>query len=292
MSVGNRSFVKLMGAARNMLQKMTAYFTSVFSVLVLVGVPLRGEDQAHVRVYLRGETRTQPSDQQVFTHRLPRVDWIRTTRGGEFRGLVLQIAVDEHGTVTSAQVKEGPDEFREAALSLAKSWKYRPFERDGKPQAVILTDHLLLLPPERPARMNVPFPTVHDWASVTISLRRTRCRGYCPSYELWIGGNGDVLFEGTFPKVGEQHGNVSREDLKRLLDAFRAVHYYGLDREYKINGTDLPACITSISIDGQSMSVLDYGGLQVGMPTSVRDLESAIDEVVGTRKWLRAGEGR
>ena len=126
-----------------MLQKMMALVT-VFSALVLVGI------------YLRGEDRTQPSDQKVFNHRLPRVDWIRTPSGGGFRGLVLQIGVDKNGAVASAQVKEGPDEFREAALRLAKAWKYKPFERNGKPQAATFTDHILLLPPERPARMNVP----------------------------------------------------------------------------------------------------------------------------------------
>src|SRR5260370_14139554 len=110
-----------------MLQKMIVRVT-VISALVLVGGHLRGED------------RTQPSYQQVFNHRLSRVDWIRTPRGGGFRGFVLQIAVDEHGTVTSARVMEGPDEFREAALALAKTWKYKPFERNRKPQAVIFTE--------------------------------------------------------------------------------------------------------------------------------------------------------
>ncbi|MGA8025667.1 MAG: DUF6438 domain-containing protein [Bryobacteraceae bacterium] len=212
-------------------------------------------------------------------HRLPRVGWIRTPNGGGFRGIVLQIAVDQDGTVTSAQVTEGPDEFREAALTLAK-----PFERNGKPAAVVFTDYISLLPPERPARMDVPFPTVHDWASLRITLKRTRCYGSCPAYQLQIDGKGNVLFQASFPRQTEEHENLSREELERLLDAFRTANYFGLDREYRVNATDLPACFTSISIDGQSMSVTDYGGLQVGMPTSVRDLESAIDEIAGTNK--------
>lgn len=83
-----------------------------------------------------------------------------------------------------------------------------------------------------------------------------------------------------------------RVGLERLLDAFRTAHYFELDRECIKNDKDLPACITSISIDGQSVSLTDYGGLQVGMPTSVRDLESAIDQIAGTSKWLHAEEGR
>lgn len=260
-----------------MLQKITAC-VAVISALVLLVDHLAGEDQ------------TQPSDQQVFEHRLPRVDWIRTASDGGFHGLILQVAVDEHGTVTSAQLKEGPYEFREAALTLAKTWKYKPFGPNGKPQAVIITDHISILPPELPARMNVPFPPVVDWAKLTIMMRRGQCYGTCSAYEVWISGNGDVYFHSWYPKEGEHQGRVSRKELERLVEAFRAALYYGLDPEYKMAATDLSPCRTSISIDGHSMSVLDYGGLQVGMPTSVRDLEFAIDEVAGTRTWLRAGE--
>ena len=89
--------------------------------------------------------------------------------------------------------------------------------------------------------------------------------------------------------TGAQFLNVI-ESVFSGIEAFRAARYYGLDHEYKMAATDLSPCLTSISIDGHSMSVLDYGGLQVGMPTSVRDLEFAIDEVAGTRTWLRAGE--
>jgi hypothetical protein len=50
-----------------------------------------------------------------------------------------------------------------------------------------------------------------------------------------------------------------------------------LDSEYRIAASDLPTCITSISIDEHSMPVLDYGGQQVGMPVSVREVEQAIE---------------
>jgi hypothetical protein len=99
----------------------------------------------------------------------------------------------------------------------------------------------------------------------------------------------DVLFKSTFPVEAEQQEKLSDEKLRELVDAFRSANYYSLEQEYKIDATDLPSCITSISIDGQSMSVVDYGGLQVGMPASVRDLELAIDDLVETRRWLTDG---
>lgn len=164
-----------------MLHSKTICITAI-SALVLVGI------------HVKGEHGTDPSRQQVFDHRLARVDLDQNSGGWRIRGFVLQIAVDKYGAVTSAEVTEGPSEFREAALTLAKTWKYKPFQQAGKLQAVMFTDYISLLPPERLARMNAPFPAVHDWTSVRITLKRTRCYGECAAYELQITGNGDVLF--------------------------------------------------------------------------------------------------
>jgi hypothetical protein len=124
-------------------------------------------------------------------------------------------------------------------------------------------------------------------------MKRTRCFGGCPAYELQIQGTGDVLFKSTFPVEAEHHEKLSREELRKLVDAFRSANYYSLEprQGYEIGAVDLPACVTSISIDGRSMSVIDYSGLQVGMPTSVRDLELAIAEIVEIRRWLPSEQG-
>ena len=71
------------------------------------------------------------------------------------------------------------------------------------------------------------------------------------------------------------------------MEVYRRANYFSLDRRYTLAATDLPTYVTSISIDGQEMSVVDYGGLEAGMPASVRDVEDAIDEVAGTRKWSK-----
>jgi len=135
----------------------------------------------------------------------------------------------------------------------------------------------------------VPFPEVRDWASVRITLRRTACLVGCPEYQVQIDGSGDALFTGTYPVQGERRRHVSREALEGLLEVFRKANYFSLDREYKVEATDWPTYITSVSIDGRAMSVTDYGGLQAGMPVSVQDVEDAIDDVAGTRDWLKPG---
>lgn len=190
-------------------------------------------------VDLSGETQASPSRQQVFAHRLPRVDWIRSPTGGGFNGLVLQISVDGQGTVTSAEVTEGPSEFREEAPKLARSWKYKPFEQNRTPQAVVFTDFVSILPPERPADLSVAFPAVHDWAGVRITLKRTPCYGDCPGYELQILGNGDVFFQGSF----RRSWNITK--ICRLRNWSAWLLFSGLPTITACNGNTfcvLPTC--------------------------------------------------
>jgi hypothetical protein len=227
-----------------------------------------------------GQTPIEIPQREVAAHRISHVHWIRAP-GGLFEGLQLHIEVDENGAVTSVKVIEGRGEFREAAVALAKTWRYRPFVRHGWTVPATLSERISVFPPERPVTGNVPFPSVRDWDSLKITLQRTTCYGNCPAYEVQIDGNGDVVFD------GKRRRNISREALQALLEVFRKANYFSLDREYRILATDLPTYIVSVSIDGQSMSVEDYGGLQVGMPTSVRDVEDAIDETAGTRDWLK-----
>lgn len=258
----------------NMLLRHCIYST-VLAVIVFVGA---------------GRAQVKPTRKDVLAHRLPRVDWIRTPTGSGFRGLFLRIGIDRQGHVTSAEVTEGPSEFRHAASKLAMTWRYKPFEQGGTPHAAMFTDFISILPLEKPARPGVTFPAIHDWASLKITLKRTSCFGDCPAYQVQILGSGDVHFQASLPTAMDQHGRVSRRELERLLTAFRTANYYGLEMQYRMNSSDLPTSITSISIDGKSMSVEDYGGLQVGMPTTVRDLESVIDEVAGTSKWLPSSD--
>jgi hypothetical protein len=219
-------------------------------------------------------------------HRISSVNWIRKPGTEGFQGLWLRISVGEKGAVTAAEVTSGPEELRAAAIALAKTWRYKPFERSGQPVPAIVTDVISILPPERPYSASTLFPVVRNWASVKITLKRTRCYGPCPAYEVQIDGNGDVVFNETFPQESTRRRHISRAELEGLLEFFRKSNYFSLDPEYHMLATDLPTYITSISIDGQFMSVRDYAGLHVGMPASVRDVEDAIDEIAGTHEWL------
>src|ERR1039457_6214991 len=182
--------------------------------------------------------------------RISRVDFIRTPGAAPPQALELRVEVDKNGAVTSVRVAYGPEESHEAAVALAKTWRYKPFERDGQTVPATFTDFVSILPPERAVTGRVPFPVAHDWATVKITLNRTPGFGPGAPYEVQIDGNGDVLLKGV---AGERRLQISREALERLLDVFRKAKYFSLDREYRLGAEDLPTCITSISIGGQSM---------------------------------------
>ena len=167
------------------------------------------------------------------------------------------------------------------AISLARTWRYKPFQRKGKMMPATFTEYISILPPELPVRTDAPFPAVSNWTSMKITLERTTCYGGCAAYRVEINGNGDVDFNQSYPVQQKRRGRISRQRLEGLLDEFRRANYFALDRYY-INAdvSDYPTYTTSISIDGQFMSVQDYAGLKMGMPVSVRDVQNAIDAAV------------
>jgi uncharacterized protein DUF6438 len=80
---------------------------------------------------------------------------------------------------------------------------------------------------------------------------------------------------------GSHTTKISHASLTELVDFFRKANYFSL-RDRHVSGiTDNPAYETSISFDGVSKSVLDYVGQSVGMPSTVADVEAAIDRLAG-----------
>jgi ankyrin repeat protein len=129
-----------------------------------------------------------------------------------------------------------------------------------------------------------PFPEVQDLNSVQITLERGRCFGSCPVYKLEIRGDGTVNYNGTmFVAVAGPHtAHISQEAVKSLIAQFKQADFYNFDPEYHAWISDLPTQTISISIDGQKMTVVNYGG-----PQELSILERAIDRTAGVAKWVR-----
>jgi Domain of unknown function (DUF6438)/Gram-negative bacterial TonB protein C-terminal len=226
---------------------------------------------------------------EVASHRLSSIEPIRvTTKHGIFDSVELELVVDAAGAVVTVEVTRGPDEFEKAAIAEAKSWSYKPFERDGKAVQAKFNENIQLLPPEKLPKVHVSFPEIHDWSSVRMTLRRSGCLGTCPVYSVEIGGDGSVVYSGRDYVLitGEHRSQVSQDVVSQMVGAFRKADYFSLDNEYYYRVTDCPAHVTSISFDGQTKSVVDYVGEEAGMPRAVAELEMTIDRLAGTERWV------
>jgi hypothetical protein len=137
------------------------------------------------------------------------------------------------------------------------------------------------------SEVHVPFPEIHDWNSLRITLNRSGCYGSCPAYAVEIHGDGTVLYDGkaNVRTKGRRVTKISHEYLEKLVDFFRKADYFSLADRYASGITDYPTYVSSISFDGRSKSVLDYAGEKVGMPSSVSEVEAAIDHLSGASKW-------
>lgn len=130
-------------------------------------------------------------------------------------------------------------------------------------------------------------------SNVEISLTRSVCFGFCPAYTVTISGDGQVRYEGRrfVNVVGEQTATIPREDVAQLLRRFDEVGFNNLRDAYRAEVSDLPTYTVSLTRNGQTKTVVDFGGVSAGMPQSIRDLQREIDRVAGTAQWvLRDGQ--
>jgi hypothetical protein len=123
-------------------------------------------------------------------------------------------------------------------------------------------------------------------SNVLITLERTACSGACPVYKLTIHGDGKVEYEGqNFVKItGSQTMTLGAGQIGSLIEAFEGLGYFAFEDEYKDSAPDLATTITSISLDGYSKRVVDYGNVA---PKELKSLEDIIDLEVRTDKWIK-----
>lgn len=131
----------------------------------------------------------------------------------------------------------------------------------------------------------VPSGFQGDNENIVITLERTPCFGFCPSYHVAVYGNGTVVYEGRdFVEVkGEQRSEIPQQDVKELVDQFYAANFFSLRDRYEAQITDLPSQTTSITIDRMTKTVYRYGF----EPERLVMLEDEIDKVAGTEKWIK-----
>jgi len=217
-------------------------------------------------------------------------------KGTPFSGIAFLVTVDPTGAVTNAKALPAsdadahfPPELLAEAESLVRAMHYTPFERGGQAVSATFREYVPLLPPEKLPSQHLPFPKVKNLKSVKFRLQRTGCYGSCPAYTVEVHGDGTVIYDGEsfVAFTGHHLGTVPRDNVLELLDLFKAADFFSLDDEYRRLVTDNPTYITSIEIGASRKQVIDYVGVEVGMPLSVSRLEDELDRLSGSARWTK-----
>ncbi len=219
-------------------------------------------------------------------------------------GHVALVSVEPSGASTFGLRNLALTDCQSLIASAIESWRYRPFERNGRAIEAEIVERVLFLPGERWRVPPRQFPPVPSLDSVVITLERGPglyiCEGdRSASYVLQIRGNGDVtirervrnsvtqgaplLVDGSIRRF-----RIDRAVVERLVEQFRAANFFSLEGEYASGVTDQSGQELTFQTSTDRASVLDYLGETVGMPMVVRDLQVAVDTAAGLRP-LRCG---
>ncbi|HKV42372.1 MAG TPA: DUF6438 domain-containing protein [Blastocatellia bacterium] len=155
------------------------------------------------------------------------------------------------------------------------------------------------------------FGFVHGQQSTTrvehfdkLLFERTFCFGKCPCYKLTVDGGGRVEFEGGqwVEAKGRQTSVLSNNQMAELTRALNQADFLSLRDKYMDTEdgcptwwTDNPSVIITLVVNGKEKMIRhDYGCRYKGsrgvdgnvFPEGLTRLESRIDEIIGTAKWI------
>ena len=225
----------------------------------------------------------------------PQHTWVHVPKPGSgMPQLRLTLTVSPQGDVMHAEASGNAEQMQAwpMAQAIVYGWKHRPFLRDGHAITAVLQSGISLVPLET-APKAVAEPMLQPKSQIEISLQRTACYGSCPAYTVTLNGQG-VVFEGDrFNAVAGTHHAPPLEQgaLRALAQRMLNVGWFGMEEKYRANWTDNPTQTVTLTVDGQTKKVIDYVGIEAGMPDAVRDIEYEIDRISGSGRWVRAESG-
>jgi hypothetical protein len=203
--------------------------------------------------------------------------------------LTFEIVVSAEGRVESATPIGEEKRHLEEARAMEMARRFKPWTRDDKNVRVRVTDYVMLLPPEQWALVPRSFPEPWGLKGVKIQLTRTVCYGRCPAYSVTIRGDGSVHFHGDryVHDQGEHDAQIDPAAVRDLVRRFEKADFFAAWDKYAATVTDNPWYTLTLTVAGQTKTVKDYAGEQVGMPLVITDLERAVDDAAGTERWIK-----
>jgi hypothetical protein len=96
-------------------------------------------------------------------HRIGDRGPIYTNLGHEHFVAAFEVVVGTDGKAVTAQTSNG---FIGDLTLLCKTWRYKPFERNGQPVIARVRESVTILPVGEFTEAHVPFPEIRDWKFV------------------------------------------------------------------------------------------------------------------------------
>lgn len=134
--------------------------------------------------------------------------------------------------------------------------------------------------------------SVNKSDTVIISLRRTPCYGYCPTYLIEIYRSGKVVYNGfrNVEKIGVFQSKVSKDAIEKIKMKAKEVKFFEMADEYPVEKnvhiSDNPTYITFMNFEGKQKTVSN----NYFPPRELKDLENLIDEVTKDIAWEKQAE--
>lgn len=240
-----------------------------------------------------------PRDEDVKHHRLlgsPQIGYPFGTQSPsrDDWGFDLTFRVDERGRIVCYASRDPFDrplelnDKRRAMLAALSTWRYTPFVRNGIPVPAVVTE--AIYEEELPRRHSIP-PAV-PLESVHISLERSGCFGFCPSYRVELSGDGTAVYHGEsyVDVLGTHHYRIDPEEVAKLVESVRSKDLWSLRLAYASGVTDNPGYAVTIALGKDVHRIVDYVGRLVGMPQVVTEFEEEIDEAAQSHAWIHLGQ--
>lgn len=239
-----------------------------------------------------------PTDEEVKRHCLfgsPSIDYPFGTQSPsrDDWGFNLTLRVDEQGRVvcySSRDELDRPLELnvqRRALLSAVWSWSYSPFVRHGVSIPAVVTEEIYQ--EDLPRQHLIP-PTV-SLEKVHITLERSGCYGYCPSYRVQLSGDGAAVYDGGeyVDVLGTHHYRIDPARVAELVESVRSKDLWSLRSHYPSGVTDSAGYEITIALGSDVYHIFDYVGYRVGMPQAVTEFEEEVDDAAESHGWIHLG---
>ena len=134
-------------------------------------------------------------------------------------------------------------------------------------------------------------------ADTVVTMLRGACERRCPVYRVAIFEDGTAIVEGEhyLRKPILAKTTLPRDDVKRLIAAFKALDYFHLEDAYGYQGkgctstkaSDEQVVVTTLVSGGQGKSIAHHHGCLGAIPDRLTALEDTIDRTAQSARLLK-----